>query len=61
MVGARPEVGEQWTDSGEASEEGPLKHRDNDADRTVPRRAARSEARDAMASMVWARCSRLPS
>ncbi|MFJ8811653.1 tyrosine-type recombinase/integrase [Amycolatopsis thermoflava] len=33
---ARPEVGGEWTDSGEASEEGPLKHRDEDTGRTVP-------------------------
>jgi integrase len=33
---ARPEVGGEWTDSGEASAEGPLKHRENNVGRTVP-------------------------
>jgi integrase len=33
---ARPEIGEEWTDSGNASEEGPLKHREADTGRTVP-------------------------
>lgn len=36
LEGARPEIGAQWTDSGQASEEGPLKHRDSDTGRTVP-------------------------
>ncbi|MFC3449832.1 tyrosine-type recombinase/integrase [Amycolatopsis speibonae] len=33
---ARPEIGQEWTDSGEASEEGPLKHRAEEEERTVP-------------------------
>jgi integrase len=33
---ARPEIGEEWTNTGESSEEGPLKHRDDDIGRTVP-------------------------
>jgi integrase len=33
---ARPEIGEEWTDSGEASEEGPLKHRAEQVERPVP-------------------------
>lgn len=33
---ARPEVGSEWTDSGEAAEERSLKHRDDDEGRTVP-------------------------
>lgn len=36
LQGARPEVGKVWTDSGTASEERALKHRDDDAGRTVP-------------------------
>ncbi|PXY17078.1 integrase [Prauserella coralliicola] len=33
---ARPEVAGEWTDSGEASAEGPLKHRDDNIGRSVP-------------------------
>lgn len=33
---ARPEVDESWTDSGQASEEGPLKHRTEEEGRKVP-------------------------
>ncbi|WP_285485590.1 tyrosine-type recombinase/integrase [Amycolatopsis taiwanensis] len=33
---ARPEIGEEWTDSGEASEEAPLKHRAENVERPVP-------------------------
>ncbi|PRX45649.1 phage integrase family protein [Prauserella shujinwangii] len=33
---ARPEIGQEWTDSGQASEEGPLKHREDNTGRTVP-------------------------
>ncbi|GAA5104033.1 tyrosine-type recombinase/integrase [Haloechinothrix salitolerans] len=33
---ARPEISNTWTDSGEASEERGLKHRDDDTGRTVP-------------------------
>lgn len=33
---SRPEIGEEWTDSGEASEEGPLKHRAENIERPVP-------------------------
>lgn len=33
---ARPEVSEEWTNTGESSEEAPLKHRDDDTGRTVP-------------------------
>lgn len=33
---ARPEVGQEWTDSGQSSEEGPLKHREDDVGRPVP-------------------------
>ncbi|HJQ48281.1 MAG TPA: integrase [Amycolatopsis sp.] len=36
LEGARPEVGKEWTDSGTANEEGPLKHRDAATVRTVP-------------------------
>jgi integrase len=36
LKGARPEVGGEWTDSGEASEKAPLKHRAEDDGRTVP-------------------------
>lgn len=36
LDGARAEIGREWTDSGEASEEGPLKHRDSSMGRTVP-------------------------
>ncbi len=36
LEGARPEVGGEWTDSGEASEVGPLKHRNVGASRQVP-------------------------
>lgn len=36
LDGARPEIGKEWTDSGEASEEGPLKHRQASIGRTVP-------------------------
>jgi integrase len=33
---ARPEIGKEWTDSGTADEEGPLKHRAQESGRTVP-------------------------
>jgi integrase len=33
---ARPEVGEEWTDSGKADEERALKHREDGSGRTVP-------------------------
>lgn len=33
---ARPEIGEQWSDTGAASEERALKHRDDDEGRSVP-------------------------
>ncbi|MFD2418495.1 tyrosine-type recombinase/integrase [Amycolatopsis pigmentata] len=33
---ARPEIGQEWTDSGEASAEGPLKHRAENVERPVP-------------------------
>lgn len=36
LDGARPEIGKEWTDSGQASEEGPLKHRQENIGRTVP-------------------------
>ena len=36
LSGARPEIGGEWTDSGEASAEGPLKHRNENVSRTVP-------------------------
>ncbi|ASR34027.1 integrase [Prauserella marina] len=36
LNGARPEVGAEWTDSGEANEEGPLKHREASIGRLVP-------------------------
>ncbi|KFU75496.1 hypothetical protein SAMN04489729_4263 [Amycolatopsis lurida] len=36
LEGARPEVGGEWTDSGEASEAGPLKHRNVGATRQAP-------------------------
>lgn len=36
LDGARPEVAGAWTNSGEASEEGPLKHRQDSIGRTVP-------------------------
>jgi integrase len=36
LEGARPEVSEEWTNTGESSEEGPLKHREKDTGRTVP-------------------------
>ncbi|GAB3008651.1 tyrosine-type recombinase/integrase [Amycolatopsis acidiphila] len=36
LRGARPEIGEQWTDTGEASEERSLKHRADKAVRIVP-------------------------
>ncbi|SDH66146.1 Phage integrase family protein [Actinokineospora alba] len=34
--GARPEVGAEWTDSGQANEERGLKHREESDDRTAP-------------------------
>ncbi|WAL65194.1 tyrosine-type recombinase/integrase [Amycolatopsis cynarae] len=36
LEGARPEIGQEWTDSGEASAEGPLKHREAKVGRVVP-------------------------
>ncbi|PXY37863.1 tyrosine-type recombinase/integrase [Prauserella flavalba] len=36
LSGARPEIAKEWTDSGEASEAGPLKHREENTGRTVP-------------------------
>ncbi|MGW4488866.1 tyrosine-type recombinase/integrase [Amycolatopsis sp. NPDC004368] len=36
LKGARPEVSGEWTDSGDPSEEGPLKHRPADHGRTAP-------------------------
>jgi integrase len=36
LEAARPEIGKEWTDSGRASEEGPLKHREAATVRTVP-------------------------
>lgn len=36
LSGARPEIGGEWTDSGEASAEGPLKHRGANVGRAVP-------------------------
>ncbi|WP_216210604.1 tyrosine-type recombinase/integrase [Amycolatopsis aidingensis] len=36
LDGARPEVGKEWTNSGKASETGPLKHREDKIGRPVP-------------------------
>ncbi|GAA3554512.1 tyrosine-type recombinase/integrase [Amycolatopsis ultiminotia] len=36
LEAARPEIDAEWTDSGEASEEGPLKHRNAKSSRPVP-------------------------
>ncbi|TKG67516.1 tyrosine-type recombinase/integrase [Prauserella endophytica] len=36
LDGARPEIGGEWTDSGESSDEGPLKHREDGVGRPVP-------------------------